>query len=71
LVKNSRNTIVQDHVKGRKTEVAYLNGLVVQKGEFVGIPKPFNQAVTLMNALIEWGQLQTSPTNLLLVRDYL
>jgi 2-dehydropantoate 2-reductase len=71
LGKNSRNAVVQDHAKGRKTEVAYLNGLVVQKGELVGIPTPFNKAVTLMNALIERGQFQTSPTNLLLVRDYL
>ena len=71
LGKNSRNAVVQDHAKGRKTEVAYLNGLVVQKGALVSIPTPFNKAVTMINELIEQGQLKTSPSNLLRVRDYL
>ncbi len=71
LGKNSRNAVVQDHAKGRKTEVAYLNGLVVKKGAQVGIPTPYNQAVTLMNQMIEDGRLQTSPDNLNKVKDYI
>jgi len=64
LGKNSRNAVVQDHAKGRKTEVAYLNGLVVKKGELVGIPTPYNKAVTVINQQIEQGLISTSPENL-------
>jgi 2-dehydropantoate 2-reductase len=64
LGKNSRNAVVQDHAKGRKTEVAYLNGLVVKKGELVGIPTPYNKAVTMINQQIEQGLISTSPENL-------
>jgi 2-dehydropantoate 2-reductase len=64
LGKNSRNAVVQDHAKGRKTEVDYLNGLVVRKGKQVGIPTPFNAAVTQINQQIEQGLIATGPENL-------
>ena len=70
LGKNSRNAVVQDHAKGRKTEVAYLNGLVVKKGEIVGIPSPYNRAVTQINQMIEEGKIQTGPDNLKKVKEF-
>lgn len=71
LGKNSRNAVVQDHAKSRKTEVGYLNGLVVKKGELVGIPTPYNKAVTRMNQMIEEGKLTTDPENLSKVKDFI
>jgi 2-dehydropantoate 2-reductase len=71
LGKNSRNAVVQDHAKSRKTEVSYLNGLVAQKGEMMGIPTPYNKAVTQINQLIEKGELKTHTDNLQKVKDFI
>src|SRR5207248_3243205 len=36
----------QDMVKGRRTEIPFLNGFVVRKGEEVGVPAPTNAILT-------------------------
>ena len=35
-----RPSMGQDMVKGRRTEIEFLNGLIVRKGEEIGIPDP-------------------------------
>jgi 2-dehydropantoate 2-reductase len=37
--------MLQDVMKGRRTEIDYLNGFVAAEGRNVGIPTPFNDAV--------------------------
>ena len=36
----------QDMVKGRRTEIPFLNGFVARKGEEIGIPTPTNAILT-------------------------
>lgn len=69
--KNSRNAVVQDHAKARKTEVGYLNGLVVKKGAELGIATPFNCAVVHLNCQIEDGVIGAHPGNLIKIKELL
>lgn len=40
-----RPSMLQDVMKGRRTEIDYLNGFVSAEGRHVGVPTPFNDAV--------------------------
>jgi 2-dehydropantoate 2-reductase len=71
LGKNSRNAVVQDHAKGRRTEVDYINGLIERKGVLNQIPTPFNSAVNRLNKDIESGRLSANPDNLRKVWEYI
>ena len=47
-----RPSLLQDTLKGRRTEIEHLNGLVSAKGREVGVPTPFNdRIVEVVNAL--------------------
>ncbi|MFC2007420.1 ketopantoate reductase family protein [Chloroflexota bacterium] len=54
----------QDILKGRHTEIDYINGLVVKKGEEAGVPTPFNKAITSIAQEIEQGTLKPDISNL-------
>ena len=56
--------VQQDLLKGRLTEIDFLNGLVGKKGREVKVPTPANEAVTSMVKQIEEGILQPSLSNL-------
>jgi 2-dehydropantoate 2-reductase len=71
LGKNSRNAVVQDHAKGRRTEVDFINGLIVRKGLLHQIPTPFNAAVNRLNKDIELGKLSATSENLKKVWEYI
>jgi len=62
--KRARNSVLQDHLKGRRSEVDFMNGLVVKKGEEAGVPTPLNQAITSITKKIEEGILKPSLENL-------
>lgn len=49
--------VEQDLIKGRPTEVAYLNGLVAQKGEKLGVSVLWNKYVAMLMNKIEQGEL--------------
>ena len=66
--KKSRNAVLQDHIKGRRTETNQLNGLVVTQGRAVGIATPANEAVATITQRKERGELEPAPTNLALAR---
>jgi 2-dehydropantoate 2-reductase len=66
--KNAINCIHQDHMKGRRTETEFLNGLVVKKGREAGVAAPWNDAVTSVTAQIEQGLLRPDPSNLALLK---
>ena len=70
LGKNSRNAVVQDHARGRRTEVPFINGLVAKKRLTLNIPTPFNDAVNRLNRGIELKIIQICPENLMRVLTY-
>ncbi len=54
-----RPSLQQDVLKGRRTEVDYLNGYLVQKGRELGLPTPMNEAIIALTHQVERGQLDT------------
>jgi 2-dehydropantoate 2-reductase len=66
-----RPSLLQDVMKGRRTEVDYLNGYVARKGQQVGIPTPMNEALVEVTHKVESGELKQSPANLKLLTKYL
>jgi 2-dehydropantoate 2-reductase len=71
LARKLRGVVLQDFLKGRMTEAAHLNGLVVRKGREAGIPTPANAAVMQVIDRIERGELKPVRTNITLVENLL
>ncbi len=67
--KEARSMVFQDHLKGRRTEIDYINGLVVRKGREAKIPTPLNEAVTSVTKQIELGKLKPNLCNLSEIRN--
>jgi len=58
------NTTLQDHLKGRLSEVDLINGFVVEEGRKRGIPTPANETMVEMTRRIFMGELKPNPGNL-------
>ncbi|MBW8269711.1 ketopantoate reductase family protein [Caldovatus aquaticus] len=56
-----RPSMGQDMVKGRRTEIEFLNGLVVEKAREVGLAAPANAALTAIVKRVERGELAPDP----------
>jgi 2-dehydropantoate 2-reductase len=63
-----RPSMRQDMLKGRRTEIEFLNGFVVRKGEEVGIATPANRALTEIVKRVERGELKPDPRHILELR---
>ena len=59
-----RPSLLQDLLKGRRTEIDYLNGYVVQKGQEVGVSTQLNQIIVELVKKVERGELKPNPLNL-------
>ncbi|MBI4233343.1 MAG: 2-dehydropantoate 2-reductase [Chloroflexi bacterium] len=59
-----RPSMLQDILKGRPTEIDYLNGYVVRRGGEVSVPTPVNEAVVRVVRDIEAGRLHPGLENL-------
>ncbi len=59
-----RPSFLQDVLKGRRTEVDYLNGYVSEQGRRVGVKTPFNDAVVEVVHSHGVGTLRPDPKNL-------
>ena len=59
----SRTAPIQDHIKGRKSEMEYINGLVSRRARELGIPTPFNDAVTEIAQMIDDGEIEMGRAN--------
>jgi 2-dehydropantoate 2-reductase len=59
-----RPSLLQDVMRGRRTEVEYLNGYVSEQGRQVGIPTPFNDKVVELITRVPPGTLKPDPKNL-------
>ena len=51
-------SLLQDVLKGRRTEIDYLNGLVVKKGKEAGITTDTSQAIVAIIHAIEHGEIK-------------
>jgi 2-dehydropantoate 2-reductase len=60
----ARTHATQDNLKGRRTEIDFMNGTVVREGERLGIPTPYNRAVTTTARRVSRGELQMDVANL-------
>jgi 2-dehydropantoate 2-reductase len=59
-----RPSMGQDMVKGRRTEIEFLNGLVARKGAEIGIATPANAALTDIVTRVEKGELKPDPKHI-------
>jgi 2-dehydropantoate 2-reductase len=63
-VPGQRPSMGQDMQKGRRTEIEFLNGLVVREGEKVGLPCRANAALTDIVKRVERGELKPDPRHI-------
>jgi len=63
-----RPSMGQDMVKGRRTEIEFLNGFIVGKGKEVGVSTPANAALTDIVKRVEKGELQPDKRHILELR---
>lgn len=63
MTEAGRPSTGQDIIKGRRTEIESINGLVAAKGAEVGVPAPTHAALTEVVKKVERGDLHPSPDN--------
>lgn len=61
---STRTTVLQDWMKGRRSEVEQINGLVVRERRRLGGEAPYNERVVGLAREIETGRLEARPENL-------
>ncbi len=59
-----RPSMLQDVMKGRKTEIDYLNGYVAQRGDVVGVDTPFCDGIVDIVRGVERGDASPDEANL-------
>ena len=59
-----RPSMLQDVLRGRRTEIDYLNGYVVDQGRRAGVKTPFNEMIVRLVHQHGVGTLKPSPDNL-------
>jgi 2-dehydropantoate 2-reductase len=59
-----RPSMGQDMQKGRRTEIEFLNGLVVREGEKLGLPCRANAVLTDIVKRVERGELKPDPRHI-------
>ncbi|WP_082305256.1 ketopantoate reductase family protein [Leucobacter japonicus] len=68
VLPGSRATVLQDWMKGRRSEVAELHGEVMRLAERHGVPVPMNRAVLELGVSIERGELVPGIANVALMQ---
>ena len=69
IMPNTITTILQDHMKNRKSEVENVNGWVVEEQDKQGKTAPVNAAIVEISARIKRGEVEPGPANLELLRS--
>ena len=67
--KDSVTAPIHDHIKGRKSEMSMINGLVAKAGKEHNIPVPCNEAVTEVDRRLNEGELEMDPANFGLLKS--
>jgi 2-dehydropantoate 2-reductase len=65
----SRTAPIHDHIKGRKSEMEFITGIVSRKGKELGIPTPCNDAVLEIDGRINRGEIRMDPSNFGLLKQ--
>jgi len=68
-VGRGRTAPIHDHIKGRKSEMEYIPGLVSRKGRELGIPTPYNDAVVEIDRRINSGEIEMGASNFALLKS--
>lgn len=64
MTEEGRPSMANDVIKGRRTEIEYINGTVVEKAKEVGVPVPTQTAMLDVIRRIERGEVQPGLGNL-------
>jgi 2-dehydropantoate 2-reductase len=67
----ARDCVLQDHLKGRYSEVDIINGLVVEENRKRGKPAPANAAIVEITRRIQSGELRPEPGNMAIAKTLL
>lgn len=57
-----RPSMAQDILKGRRTEIDAMNGVIAAKGAEIGVPAPSHAKLTQIVTRVERGELKPSPS---------
>jgi 2-dehydropantoate 2-reductase len=61
---DQRPSMGQDMMKGRRTEIEFLNGYIVREGERIGLPARANERLVNLVKRVERGELKADPSNI-------
>lgn len=64
-------TVLQDHMKGRYSEIDMINGMIAEECRKNGKPTPVNNALVELTAQIHSGELKPDTANLDLIHQHL
>jgi 2-dehydropantoate 2-reductase len=67
-VSRGRTAPIHDHMKGRRSEMEFISGVVSKKGRELGIPTPFNDAVVEIDRAINKGEIRMDRANFELLK---
>ena len=59
-----RPSMAQDIGKGRRTEIDFMNGFIVDKGKMLGIPTPSHEKLVGLVRRLERGEISATPSHL-------
>src|SRR5262245_14961030 len=62
-VSRGRTAPIHDHIKGRRSEMEFISGVVARKGKELSIPTPFNDAVVEIDRRINKGEVTMDRSN--------
>jgi 2-dehydropantoate 2-reductase len=62
-VSRGRTAPIHDHIKGRRSEMEFISGVVSKKGRELGIATPFNDAVVEIDRAINRGEIKMDRSN--------
>jgi len=59
-----RPSMAQDVMKGRRTEIEFINGYIAQKGAEIGVGAPHHLRITELVKQVERGEIEPNPSHL-------
>ena len=59
-----RPSMAQDILKGRRTEIEFMNGVIAAKGAEIGLAAPSHEKLTALVLRLERGEIAASPAHL-------
>jgi 2-dehydropantoate 2-reductase len=68
-VSNGRTAPIHDHIKGRKSEMEFISGVVSRKGKELGIPTTHNDAVVEIDRQINTRVIEMDASNFELLKE--